>query len=697
MKKNREATPPPPDSEALQLTLWDEQERADDKEAVIAALDRDDVISRDPIFLHDVPIASSSADHVKDITITIPDKNGGTRTEQRLGKILQRYSPHPEYVQLNSKIVLKEGLRPEELERGKAVMVPTVTTVLYHSGVVQPLHLEIMYIILAKLAENIKKFGDRSGQVRLTKVEISSMMGLELNGRLRDDIESALKTLQGVHVSKAYFPPEGTAAAIKTEINRGGVIVNSMVMKSVSRRHGAGRPADVIEVDVNPELVRAVMGISAKREYITRAFNWSKSITEKVPWKRMLYRMVDARFDLLGYFRIPLQELWVGCLGKDQSDIKDPKKWRYAKYQMMTAFRSFEETGFIMNLHSFARRRAPNRGGDATGVNAKDNTPVQIDGEDYSTSIQMNRSDLDQAQNEWITCIPGPAYYAAKPLKKNEFAAEILKTFYSPEEVQKVMKSVSVDFVLDSSYGRLRVITDTIGDRRERMPIEQWFTDKTPVSPLTYLIKFYLDEHDRRERSSRTGDLFRGVNATYFNRRLMVSTTPIKKHLADKDFVLIDLQGDSVEGEVSPTYLDAYRLALSAVLKRRGFDDSCKDRTEWEFAPDKKKAFDDATPLALTIALSVTGQILWESKALQKAFTLHGYPLDSTRDIPRDLWLAVRRSYPSLTSLCDSMGIPSAPLWEQELGRRFRRRLVEHVIELRELDRLDPSGSKPVV
>ena len=307
------------------------------------------MVTKDLVHLTDAPIACG--DNLMRLNIEI-DVNGKKELTTRFGKIGMRAAPHPHFVRVGEHLVSRQDVYAKGIKNYKEVFVNSVTTVIYQNGTVTPFHSDVLHVLLKRLYDDWKHTGSRSGKVQTSRMEILDTLGLPSNGRYCKQVYDALNTLQGLTVCKLYRKPNDEHSSNIPDVVQsiGGIITNYEVMKGAASTGTVGRKADVIVVDFNPGIVRAMTGEGSQREWVMRSLNLSNTLKHKVPWKRQLYRMIDSRFERIGRFNMPLMEIWVGCLGKNADSIKDPKQWKEAKRMIVAFFRELKATGYISTL-----------------------------------------------------------------------------------------------------------------------------------------------------------------------------------------------------------------------------------------------------------------------------------------------------------------------------------------------------------
>lgn len=668
-----------------QQRLWKPDELGEHEALADEALSRTRHTT-DSLFLADVPVA-----HNQEQALQVFDVNGGGRIP---GKVLFTQGPHPTYVVLDKQVIKRADVAPEDRAKTRALMTSVVTTVLYSHGPIQTTHYDVARVLLEMKRQDWLETGSSSTWVTTTKTAIADRLKQDLNGQLSKAITEALTTLQGLSVTKIYRAPElgeighGIASDIKESM--GSIVINYRIEERAGGTSAlGGRRYDIIQVELNAALVRAMTGQlgANERQWLLRSLDFERNLRHRTAWQRQLDSMIDARFDTSGYFQMPLYELWVHRLGKPASDFSKPEKARKVRFMINKTLKEWEKTGFIENLVIAPRNGLKVRLKKDVASVKLTAIDVPIDVKDFKGTLRVDMPAGDSpALNEWVSCEPGHAFWEGLRHKRPQFAREILAaTVADAKQREQLLVKYTAEFVIDTAYERLKRICRDLGDRRDRLPVARWLGGEYPQPNRSHQVHMVLVELGRRAEAARVGEQYRTIDAPLYDRRQRAVSERMSVKLERAKLSLADL----AERETKPEEADiqelvaCYRLAFEHEVKRTGFARAADELLRIT-NPEVDKAYRLMAEDATKVAIRAGGMIAWYkfvSEQVAKRIPAAGPT--------KDQLISAAKRFPKAMGLCVEMTQASSGQWEAHVGQLFQRRLVEFWIEDLELEALE--------
>lgn len=681
------------------------------------------LVVRDPLFTHDVPLAAD--EHVRKIPVHLITKDGTRRQEIKDGKVLYRFAPHPDWVSVGDQIMQREKAEALGLEdEMRSMMVPTITTILYERGVLQPDHLDVFYCLTNRMGENFARTGRADGKIQITKSEIAKMLSIgesegettgpgarsalgKYNGRLASTVDDALETLSGLRVIKTYPAPgpgkPGHGIIPEVSKQMGAWVVNANIERfsGLSGSSGGRRP-DVITVDLNPAFVRCLSGDREDRNFLTRPFNLKQNLKHIIHWKRHLNRVLDGRLDVSGKFQMPFEELWLDVLGRPPRDFETAppnataeerevyaSRLRKARYKMLTTLKQWEATGYLINADIVMRDRGPTTSLERSGGE----TVITVDDEQFTVP---GRRDAGRASDSgvvaWVVAEEGPNYKAGKPpMLKPAFAIKILAaTNTSERQGELLLKQCGLDFVVDVGYNRLKHLCTLMGDRVSRLPLEKWLSEAYPVPGRFEIVRALVQEHYVRVGHAALGrGALKTVSADHEARRLRVLNAWRERLMGELNLAHFVDPSVKAKGPRGPEVVACFRIALDRLIKEEGVSRDVLNEEERARKPELTKAFKELIDLAGDVAWRAASQMLWFEDLDERCVKKLGTFGD---EWTRDTRMAIIRLLPEPWGIVLEMLGSSRKPWEQHVGRLFQRRIGERWVEGERLRELDPRG-----
>ncbi len=647
---------------------------------------RSEVYTQDIIHMADVPVAADT--HVRKILVVTIDKDGNRRQEERDGKILYRVGPHPTHVQVGERTLKREDLAEgRDHERAKPIMCNMIVTVIYERGVVQHDHVDIMHSLLSKMYDRYINTSIASGIVHTTKHDIAEFLAVDNSGRHAQTVEDALHTLQGLRVIKTYIPPEegqpGHGVVPATTLSMGGIIVNYKIDKYAGGAAGrGGRRPDVITVDMNPALVRAMCGETKERPYLMRVLNYTKNAQHVIRWKRQLHRMIESRLESTGRFQMPLVEIWISCLGGSLRDLDPvkPGRWRKVRWKILEALRAWEATGYVEKVTPFHKQHA----GD--GIDRKDFTIRTDDSE-----ITVPSASPDVVRNrltEWVYCEPGPEFYAGRPQNKPAFARYLLAALVERDQVDRLLKAHGIDFIVDLAHKRMKHFITLLGDRTIRLSAQQWLREAYQVPARAHIVQLYLEEANRRDQAQSLG-LPPGaeIQAKHYQRRHRLVQVRFKGVVSAADILRMHEEKIEPKDKAGIEVMTCLQMAIDQVIANNNLSRDILSLDHRLIKKDYEADYQAVMATALEVAIQAAGMRLWfEERATSADVPTFGENVSAaTRQ-------AIARLFPEPMSMVLQMTAPGRPQIEAHVGQVLRQRLIERYLEEVALDQLERRG-----
>lgn len=686
--REREKEPEPPIGHQEVLFEVSVPERTEDAavpEGMILLNEEDhrsDVLTQDIIHMADVPVAADT--HVRKIRLVTIDKEGNRREEERDGKILYRVGPHPTHVLIGDRVAKRDDCSPRELEAAKPIMCPLIVTVVYDRGVVQHDHVDVMHSLLSSMYERYVNTGIASGIVHTTKHEIADFLAVDNSGRHAQTVEDALHTLQGLRVIKSYIPPEdgqpGHGIVPSTTLSMGGIIVNYKIEKYAGGAAGrGGRRPDVITVDMNPALVRAMCGETKERPYLMRVLNYTQNAQHVIRWKRQLHRMIESRLESTGRFQMPLVEIWISCLGGSLKDLDPtkPGRWRKVRWKILETLRAWEQTGYLEKVTPFHKQAASDE---------NDLKDITIRTDDSEITVPSSSPDVVRNRlTEWVYCEPGPEFYAGRPQNKPAFARYLLAAVVERDQIERLMKAPGPDFIVDIGHKRMKHFITLLGDRTIRLSAQQWLRPHIQVPTRSHLIQLYLEDANRRSQAATLGlPPVPEMAAPHFQRRARLVHQRFRHIVRSSDFVRLYEEKVEPQDRASSEVLSCLQLAIDTIIATRNLSRDILSIDHRLINPDFEASYQEVMATALEVAIQAAGMKLWfeERTTAAELPSLGG-------NIPPAMRQAIARQFPEPMGIVLAMIAPGRTQLEQHVGQVFRQRLIERYLEEVALDRLE--------
>lgn len=651
---------------AHQLNIFDALPQA--AEAPVTA----DIITKDPIFLADVPIVADS--NVRQIEITTVDVNDQERKELRDGKVFHRRAPHPTYVKLGNTIVHRDEIKKPKDTHAEPVMVDVITSVIYHKGVVQQSHLDVFFALLHLVYDRYQKTGIAAGQITVTRLDLMKILGMSNAGKNFKMIDAALNTLSGLHVAKYFQAPEGLPdVPIRVE-EFTNLLLNPVYESAVGRKSNGRRP-ETITVTINSALVDAMRGRSIERSYVVRSLNFTQNLKHAITWRRQYDRLLQARLER-GPFRMPLKELWISCLGGNVEDLDPafPARWRKIRHKIITTMKEWEKSGFLEDVQYFTRdrRKAPS----STTVSQRHFSLPTPQGK---IAITLAENPLDD--DEWVSCRAGSEFYAGRPSSHRAFARELLRaTVDDHGQIGKLLKEFTVETVVSIAHRRLKTILTQIGQRMVQMRTSIWLGKAFPQPDRTNLVHYLTDLTLFRLECNEKAQVMETIPAELDDRRDVLIAQRVK--ILRQEVNLQEVP-TAVENPLSEDTRLCYRITMDRIIAHRSLSRDILDPLARQIDPKAAKLFESTHQIAETIAY-------------QAALTLHWYDVMNRRMIEKigafgsmSARLIVARAYkrwPQAAAIVREMQSLNNHPWEQSVGALFERRLCEALVVAEYLD-----------
>ena len=658
--------------------------------------DHQDVITRDMIYLADVAVAQDN--HVKMLEVSVPGLHG-REIRIKPGKIFFRMGPHPEVVSIGGTIVPRNSVtKAADRSIAKPVMCSVITTILYDNGVVQNLHIDVLHAILSIWHKRYKDTGASSGSLSITKNEIADILKITKNGHTRQAIEDALETVQGLSIAKLYVPPADCPAEQRYE-RIGGIISNFTINKSaggVSPKGGA-RP-DVIKIDLNPALVRALCGDVTDRPWILKPLNLTRNLSLQSVWKRQLERAMLARFGVTGYFQIPLAELWENVLGQSAEDRKSFPSWRKVRWKLKKCFKEWEDSGLIANVSWEVKGNRRRTRDDGTSDTEDRTVSVDVTGKD--SLVTVNPPPTSTKPEEWVRCEPGPEYLSEhRSQSKIGFATQIARaTCDTDAQVDSLLGKIDSEHIIEVGYRRLRKLVTGIGDRIDRLRVANWLSPNFPVPTRYFAVMQTWKERQRKQRGEETRDMTSEFPAPFATRRTLLITRIIGSAFTaidiprlddDQEYLLSCAESTAnVTVQTLTEVVECYRIALNQLVTNTA--KLHKDIIDPAFRIANPAMENDWRLIAQEAALIATrsaAQVLWFNQ-LASRDAIRKLPAVGEK-IPSTLSIGMAQRYSEPWNLAYDMMRPDSSLWETYVGSIYMRRLTERYVEENEIKILE--------
>ncbi len=644
---------------------------------------RSDVYTQDIIHMADVPVAADT--HVRKILVVTIDKDGNRRQEERDGKILYRVGPHPTHVLVGDRIVKRDDLATtRDFESAKPLMCNLIVTVIYDRGVVQHDHVDIMHSLLSTMYERYVNSGATGGVVHTTKHEIADFLAVDNSGRHAQTVEDALQTLQGLRVIKSYIPPEegqpGHGLVPATTLSMGGIIVNYRIEKYAGGAAGrGGRRPDVITVDMNPALVRAMCGETKERPYLMRVLNYTQNAQHVIRWKRQLHRMIESRLESTGRFQMPLVEIWISCLGGSLKDLDPakPGRWRKVRWKILETLRAWEGTGYLEKVTPFHKQASPS---DA------DHKDITIRTDDSEITVPSTSPDVVRNRlTEWVYSEPGPEFYAGRPQNKPAFARYLLAVAVERDQIDRLLKAHGVDFIVDIGHKRMKHFISLLGDRTIRLNAQQWLHQHAQVPARAHLVQLHLEEANRRRQNITLGQPpLAEIQARHFQRRARLVQQRFKAVVRGMDFVRMYEDRIEPKDKIGAEVLTCLQMAIDMVIATSNLSRDILSIDHRMINADFASSYQSVMETALEVAVQSAGMRLWfEERASDPALPAFGASVSVA------MRQAIAKVFPEPMALVLQMTGNGRSQIEQHIGLIYRQRLLERHLEDLALDRLE--------
>lgn len=651
------------------------------------------IIARDPLFTYDVPLAND--EHVREIPMTVVDRDGLRREVTKVGKVLYRVGPHPDWVLASGEVMRRE----KAVELGvkyEALMLPFITTITYDNGVVQHMHIDAFHALTSELTTVYANTGKADGQVVITKERIAEILKVEHNGRLGKIVEEALETLSGIRVVKTYpAPAEGQPGhgIIPTVTKQMGAWI---VNKTIERYSGlasskGGRKPDRIIVDLNQAFARAMTGDRSERSYLTRGFNLRQRLRYQIAWKKQLMGVIEGRLDVAGRFQIPMDELWVDVLGLSASDLDPahPERRRKVRWKLLQALREREATGYLVNARIVQRKR----GGTSEMQVAAGDTVIKVDDGKTEMTVPGRRMNASTQSDmvDWVECDEGPTFLMNRPMMRPAFARKILNaTCVNGKMQEEMLKDFGLDAILDIGYRRLKHFCNLVGDRVRRLPIEAWLSENYPKAQRMEIVRGLVKDHNYRVNQRALG---RGadedVPAEHDARRQRVIRAHLNRHAVDLDFKIYVNQDVEPKGDVGAEVVQCFRLALRQLMHEGQMSENVLSEEHRIVDPKLARQFDELVARAGDIGTQAAGMVLWFRKVEKRCE--ERLPALGEK-WPDDLRRMVATKFPEVWGLMLELTSAGRKPWEQHMGRIYQQRVGERYVEGELLREFDPAG-----
>lgn len=672
-----------------QGTIWDIPEVVGPDPAGIVVIPQEDdnqvTWTKDITSLADVPVASTA--NVRRIEVLKTGQDGTVYKNFEDGKIILRRCPHPDFVRVGDRVVNRANLTDAMPKKEQhPIMMDCVTTILYTGGVVLPIHLDVLHALLHQLLARWQATGQSLGPLKTTRGEIAEIICQSINGRVRDHIDAALDTLKGLRIIKTYRSSKEDD--VETTQHIGGLISNYTV-------HRVGKN-DYIEVNLNSAIISAMTAGADQRQWSLRTLNFSKTLRFTEHWRRQLYRLLDSRFQATGYLHMPIKELWIGCLGHDEADARDPARWRKARYRLKGALEEFEKTGYLTDLQFITRRLK-------TGPKPKAKVMARINLESGETA------DLDaeapyslDGEPEWIKCNPGPSFVTESPKRTKEFAVDLVEALTGePKKAPALVKTLGEDVVVTVINDRMKAAIRETGELFRRLPQTGWLSSSYPTATLAYLQTHFHTEHERRVSSQAAQHEYRPLDAPFFHRRQAILRQRVASSLARDGLDIRKIfEGKTAENPKLQEIVQNLQQTARYLARRHNIEEAIFLEDARLYRPELARAWDQLVTTGAGVALDVAALYHWQSnlenviaKALTEASTetATGYQNLWRRHMP--LLLKEVPKAAGLVAASDTgqrtPGSLSQQNIEQMVAQRIKHRLVEHALELAEIERIE--------
>lgn len=703
-------------SEPKQITIFDEDLVAlpPDMGHLIAE-DKTDLITKDPIFLSDVPILADS--NVKKIKIKTLDAKGQLREEERNGKIIERKGPHPTYVLVGDTIVRKDDVRPGSVVR--PYMVDIITTVIYDSGVLQQSHLDVFFYLMHKAYQHYEKTGIASGEVRFTRTEVLEALSRTVDGRSFKMIDQAITALSGLKVKKYYIEQLKNDGGLERDssanepisilgeddgisedlpvasddvphapnkhvrIQRTELLSNLIIGITTETRIGSsapdgerrGRKGKSITIELNPLLIRSMCGQTNNREYIVRSLNFTRNQKYESSIEKQLDRMLQARLERQKTVRMPLVEIYIGCLGGSVEDLQKEfaYRWRRRRAQIIGILKAWEETGFLSNVQTFVPRRRLKEKSVPRSMTLYD------DRGERKETIEINLPEFASENDEWISCEKGENFYVGKPCSREVFAREIVEsTVDHPGQVAQILEAFDLETIVTIGHRRLRDILAIVGDRQIRMPTTAWLSKSFPRPRIEMLVQWQTDLELFKQDKASKSEQIETIPALFAEARDKKINSRMEEIRPRINFE------NEVAGELkcAPELRTAYGMAMERIIRQNSLDRKILDPMDRMIYDDLQKKFDSANQVAITVALRVVGAMEWATKVEAECDLLlpkFGESMENHREIAREAFSKFKSAF----AITRAMRGPGKHQWESLVGTIIERRLMELAVEAR--------------
>lgn len=665
--------------------------------------------TKDITSLADVPVAMEA--NIRNIPVTIRGVGNEIVHNQIPGKTILRMVPHPDWVLVDGDLFKRSALRKAQVANIKPIMVEMLTTVLYNGGVVKPIHMDILHALLHLLMDRWERTGNRSGSITTTKAEIAEIISMQLNGRVRKQIDEALQTLSSLQVHKLFRgPKEGSAGHGKIgEIDHHmiGIISNYTVRHNAGDIDTRGPKPDLIDVEFNPEIVTAMTSGANHRQWALRTLNLSNTLKVTETWKRQLYRLLDSRMQQNGYLYMPLKELWIGCIGHEESDAFNPDRWRQARHRIRRVFEEFVQTGYVTDLEFPKVRRKLTDKHENSNITVVKETVNLTDGSKASVSFTAPYTLSNE--DEWIRCTPGPAFNSQTPKRKREFALDLARVLTGNEVMDK-LQDIDDDVLIDISNRRMKNVIAEIGDLHKRLPQVAWFDSSYPQATSNFLVRYFLAESRRKQDCFVRGIPYEQGSISYFCKRLEIVTAIMRKRWKAAGIDIAAVAAGTMEAPEEDAEV-AVALQSAAKSVARDIDPTPQlfNPEYRESYPELEKSYQSVMRIACDVGFSAGVLTKWFGYIKREIkIQIEQYAEGDADEFYKNFWeqnlISITQKYPASAALVKELGRKLlndtdsvTRKFEIIIGNRIRRRMMEAMFESMQLENVAAINQVPLV
>lgn len=701
--------------------------------------------TNDLVALVDVPLPGRRRERQR--VQRLPQRIDG-QVVYKPGLINHRQAPHPTRAidQRSGQVIDVSGMASDErARRTRPLMTLCTIQTTFDQGVTTDRDLEVLWAVLALWRNRYLSQHQSSATIETTRSEILTVLGRNNAGAASAEVIESLQRFGGITILKIYHPPadgapgagevKGETKSLLFGLISALTIDDSVLIGGDDIEHEAlkrqnlhrGRRAGRIAITLNPQLVEALKGgAPATPVFSVRDLSLTKALSYTQSWARQLFRIVDTRLERSGHFTCPLPELWADALGMDLGDLFDATKLARVRYKIRQQLRKWEEVGYITLQNSdegFERRRGsvclyshrwqgevetpdrpapPDNGRAATAYTS---TVTNAHQREHGVPLAVTAHRIDET--EWVTCRVGPAFDRGRPTPRKDFFRELmLAAGFGQEATERYLASRGLNAVRDVYVTFKRLITDILQEDLSRFDMDGWFAPLHPrLDEAKTINRACREEHGLRV-SERDG-IRRAPVATRLavdreallrylareNLRQAATNAPVldpavAAHVPEADRPLVGLfehllaQGRG-EGAIHRMGR-IYRRCRSRMLDREDLPES--RATVETFITDRRlaRACGRAYAMAARATIVAGGRLLWVNVHMDRLWRA-ALPEDGG-GLPRDLLRQAVERWPAALEIVRNLREDGDDPWALRVAALAERRLLEAVVEQRELE-----------